>query len=445
MSRLTSVPSSVPSSTPASTLAPLLTAEGWALLSSMDRYKAHDALSLTQRLRRKGYSADLVSAALTQARLRAQAEAKFGNFAHSMIFTQTGLEQATRLPVAAHHARRFAEALEGSGPHRIVDLGCGIGADSLAFASLDLQVTAIDADETAAACATVNLMPFSNAQVHQAEATEVDLNDFDAVWLDPARRQAGDSGTRKLFDPETFSPPLSFASAVAQRGLAMGVKLGPGLPHSAIPEAAETQWTSIEGDLLEATLWFNATARPGVRRSALVLRSVPGEAPEQIPRQLTGVELSSPHPYQPEQQDAPLGPVSGYLYEPDPAVIRAGLVADLARATGAHLFDPHIAYLGSDTELQTPFARGYRVLEVLPYHLKTLKGWLRERNIGILEIKKRGMAVTPEELRRHLLPAPQRSAGQERRQMTLVLTRIGQERYAIAVDPLPATLDPKQR
>lgn len=399
-------------------IAPLLSAEGWELLSAVGPYAEADALAAAERLRKAGHSAELVSAVLTQSRLRNKATAKFGEFAEQMIFTQAGLEQATRLPVAALHAQRFATA----GVSKIADLGCGIGADSLAFATLDLEVTAVELDETTAACATMNLLPFRNARVVQGDAAQFDPDTVDGIWLDPARRDTTSSGTSRIFDPEAFSPPLSFVETLAERGMPVGVKLGPGIPHESIPAGCEAQWVSVDGDLVEVALWFNALARPGIRRSALLLGTA------------RGAELHSPVNFDPATQDAPLGPLEGYLYEPDPAVIRAGLVADLAKQIGAHLIDPQIAYLASAEAVATPFARGYRIIEVKPYNVKALRNWVQSAGIGTLEIKKRGMAVTPEELRKQLLAG--KTKGKAKNSATLVLTRIGTERVAAVVEPL---------
>ncbi|HEV7167135.1 MAG TPA: SAM-dependent methyltransferase [Micrococcaceae bacterium] len=397
-------------------IAPLLTSEGWELLASLGPYRESDALGLNDTLRKAGHSPELVSAVLTQSRLRTRAEAKFGEFARQMLFTQAGLEQATRLNVAAQHAQRFAAA----GIRRVADLGCGIGADSLALASMDVAVTAVELDETTAACATMNLMPFPSAKVIQADATQVDLSGIDGVWLDPARRTTTTSGTTRLFDPEAFSPPLSFAESLASRGLAVGVKMGPGIPHESLPETCEAQWVSVDGDVVEAALWFNALAREGVRRAALVIG----------PR--GSAELTSPVPYDPGGQDVEIGPVEGYLYEPDGAVIRAGLVADLARSLGGHLLDAHIAYICSATLVDTPFARAYRIKQVRPYNVKALKTWVRQNRIGVLDIKKRGTAVTPEDLRKQLLTG----SGKGPNSATLVLTRIGEDRIAVVVEPI---------
>ncbi|MFI7581567.1 SAM-dependent methyltransferase [Kocuria sp. M1N1S27] len=389
----------------ATDIAPLLTAEGSRLLEAAGPYDADDVLGTATRLRAEGHDPRLVSAVLTQMRLRAGARGKFGDFADRMLFTRAGLEQATRLRVAALHARRFADA----GLEHVADLGCGIGADALALASLDRRVTAVELDETTAAVATLNLLPFPEATVLHADAGTLDLSALpggppDGVWLDPARRTTSSSGTRRIFDPEAFSPPLSFVEALAGRGLPVGVKLGPGIPHEAVPAGCEAQWVSDRGDVVEAVLWFNAVARPGVRRAALVL-SGHGSA-----------ELTSPEDHDPAHADAVVGPVGAYLYEPDGAVIRAGLVTDLARQLGARLIHPRIAYLTSDELVRSPLARAYRVREVLPHTVKVLKRWVREHEVGTLEIKKRGTDVTPEELRRRLAPkGPGRA--------TLVVTR----------------------
>jgi hypothetical protein len=411
------------SQAPQDQIAPLLTSEGWELLASLGPYREDEAFELNSTLRKAGHSPELVSAVLTQSRLRTKAEAKFGEFARSMLFTQAGLEQATRLNVAARHAERFAQAEI----RHVADLGCGLGADALALASMDLTVTAVEMDETTAACATVNLIPFPNATVVHSDATAVSLDGIDGVWLDPARRTTSTSGTKRIWDPEAFSPPLSFAESLAATGRAVGVKMGPGMPHDSVPAGCEAQWVSVGGDVTEVSLWFNSVSRPGIRRAALLLG--PQGAAE-----ITSAEDFDGGP------TAPVGPAEGYLYEPDGAVIRAGLVADVALELGGHLLDEHIAYICAPELRDTPFARAYRVLEVMPYNVKALKGWVRDNGITVLDIKKRGMSVTPEEVRKQLLAGNKgghKGGGRgAAKTATLVLTRIGEDRVAISVEPV---------
>lgn len=406
-----------------SQLAILLTTEGWQLLNSVDPSSAgtkEAAYQLNLSLRKAGHPAEVATAVVQQSQLRFKARAKFGPFADSMVFTQAGLEQATRLNIAGLHAKRYTRA----DIKKVADLGCGIGADSLAFASADIDVTAVELDETTAAATTLNLMPWPNARVVNTDAMSFDLDGFDGVWLDPARRTTDTSGTSRIFDPEAFSPPLSFVEKLADRGLAVGVKMGPGLPHTAIPANCEVQWVSVNGDVTEAALWFGPLARPNIRRAALVINEHGAN------------EITSALDFDPDaalRGDVPVGPIPSYVYEPDGAVIRAGLIDELLKTTGGHLLDPHIAYFGTDALVRTPLARAYKVLQVRPYHVKNLRSWVKTEKIGVLDIKKRGMDVTPEELRKVLLAGTGKGA---KNKATLILTRIGDQRVAIEVEPV---------
>ena len=196
------------------------------------------------------------------------------------------------------------------------------------------------------------------------------------------------------------------------------------MPHESVPADCEAQWVSVGGDVTEVTLWFNAVARPGIRRAALVI------GPEGAAEMTSGEEFDA-------GPAAPVGPVEGFLYEPDGAVIRASLVADLALELGGRLVDEHIAYICAPELVDTPFARAYRVLEVMPFNVKGLKAWVRDNGIGVLDIKKRGTSVTPEELRKQLLATGKGTGkGAGKKTATLVLTRIGEERVAVSVEPV---------
>jgi SAM-dependent methyltransferase len=388
-------------------LTALLTPEGLRLLDALPAIESADDVARTvTRLRKDGHSPDLVSAVVTQSRLRARAVAKFGAFADRMLFTRAGLEQATRLPIAARHAGRFRAA----GVGRVADLGCGIGGDALGLAGLGLAVTAVDADEVTAAIAAYNLAPFGDAvTVTHGAAEDADLAGLDAVWLDPARRTAGHSETKRT-SPEDWSPSLDWAFDLATR-LPTGIKLGPGLDRDLIPDELEAQWISADGSTVELVLWSRSLARHGVRRAALVLRG--DEAHE-----LTGAA---------DAPDEPARELGAFLHEPDGAVIRARLIGDVARSLEAGMLDEHIAYLTSDAAVTSPFVSTFRVDEAMPAKIPTINAALRDRGIGRLEIKKRGVDVDPAQFRKKLTL---RGDGEA----TLFLTRVGSRRLAILAD-----------
>ncbi|MGL5859415.1 MAG: THUMP-like domain-containing protein [Angustibacter sp.] len=390
----------------------LLTPPGWALLESLPPYDEAHAMALGERLRAEGHDPTAVLAALTQSQLRVRARAKFGPFADAMLLTEDGLEQATRLSVAAHHARRYVDADR----RRIADLGCGLGADAMAFAGLDRAVLAIDSDELTAAFATVNLRHWADAEVRCHDVTTLDLPAMlepgDGVWLDPGLRPTGTG--RRITDPEAASPPYSFVLDMARRFPATGVKLAPGIARRLLPADAEAQWVSVDGEVVECALWFGPLARDGVQRSALLLRS--GAAHE-----LVG-DGNGPR--------TPVGALDAYLHEPDGAVIRAGLVGAAAGRLGAHLIDPAVAYLTSARPVRSPFVQTYAVEEAMPYHLKALRALLRDRGVGSLTIKKRGGAIDPAQLRRQL-----RLDGDQH--ATIALTRVAGTPHVLLLRPLP--------
>lgn len=396
----------------------LLSAEGWQLLSTIDpsMVSSKDAAwTLNEKLRKEGHDPQVVRAVIAQSELRYKARVKFGPFADSLIFTPAGLEQATRLTIAGLHAQRFTKA----GATHVADLGCGIGTDSIALASAGLKVTAVEKDETTAAATTLNLMPFENATVVHGGAEETDLTGIDGVWLDPARRTDVSGSTRRLFDPEAFSPPLSFVEKLVDSGLDVGVKLGPGLPHEAIPANAESVWISDHGSVIEACLWFGKLKREDVVRAALVIDKDGAH------------ELTSPVAAK-DDPVAEVGELAAHIYEPDGAVIRSHLISSLLETTGGHLLDEHIAYFTHEEQISTPFARGYKVLAVHDYNVKKLRSWVKANGIGTLDIKKRGVDATPEELRKILLTGVPKSA---KNRATLMLARIGEKRVAFEVSP----------
>jgi hypothetical protein len=383
----------------------LLSPEGLRLLDEVGPIDStQDVVRIVSRLRAAGHSGALVAAVLGQARLRAKAAAKFGDFAGRMLFTPDGLEQATRLRVAALHAGRFGEA----GVDVVADLGCGIGADALALAALDLGVIAVERDELTAAVASYNLAPFPSARVELGDAERADLSAVGGVWLDPARRADG----RRLDDPERWSPPLGWALGIA-RERATGIKLAPGLDRDLIPEDCEAQWVSVDREVVELVLWFGGVARPGVGRAALVL----GDA--------GAAELTA----EGDSADAEAGPLGRYLLEPDGSVIRARLIGDLARLVGGTMLDPTIAWISTAERPQTPFGQAFEVVERFPLDVKTLKRELGARDIGVLEVKKRGVDIDPAAFRHRLGLRGSASA-------TLILTRVDGERAAILAERL---------
>lgn len=373
----------------------LLSAEGSALLAELVDVDDLGSMQLATSLRRR-YPPDLVAAALTQAELRRAARAKFTR-ADAMFFTRPGLEQASAEIVARHRAARFP------GDAWMADLCTGIGGDLIALAA-GRDVLAVDIDPVHLRMARLNAAAYGvTAEGRQADVRDVDLAGLDAAFVDPARR----TNTRRL-RPGDSEPPLDWCLAVADAVPAVAVKLAPGLDRAAVPPGWELEFVADRRELKEATAWSPALAT--TTRRATVLPNGDTLLPD-------------------AGGTVPVGEPGAYLLDPNPAVTRAGLVEELARATGTWKIDDQIAFLSADTPVHTPFARTLRVVESAPWKEKLLAARLSALGFGAVDIRRRGLAGNVEDLHRRLrLPGGPKA--------TLVMTRMqGRPWSLICVDP----------
>lgn len=403
----------------------LASLEGRELLRALPPYDEARVLALQTTLRAQGQPPALVAAALTQQRLRLRARAKFGAFADDMLFTPDGLEQSTRVEVAATHAHRFSAASLAT----VHDLGCGIGSDAITLSVLGVTVRAVDLDPVTAAVADANLRPWpdSRARVGRAEDFVPPADpgrDRVGVWLDPARRVRGVADaagrTRRVFRLDQISPSWQVVRQVAAAVPATGAKLSPSFPHDAVPSGCEAQWTSWDRDLVECAVWWGPLVR-ATGRTARVLG--PGRAPVEV-----GPWLAEPDP----PVAGSLADVGPWLYEADPAVSRAGLVGAVTAVTGGREVDAGLGYVLGRERAEVPYARRYAVLEAMPFVVPALRAWLRERGITGLTVKKRGVRLDEDRLRRDLRLG--RGAG-DGEQATVLLTRVGGSPTVLVLGP----------
>jgi SAM-dependent methyltransferase len=467
----------------------LLTKQGRELLDRLagEEVTPDRAMALSESLRAR-YPADLVAAALTQQALRAAARAKFSQAA-AMLFTRAGLEQASSELTARHSAARFA------GVRLVADLCCGIGGNLVALAAAgapdraaygapdraasdsslitdaswqirrkiirdhERRVVGVDADPLAAEFARHNVAvcaPGARAAVVCADVTELPLGGFDAIYIDPARREGRpregrprdgrprdgeqressqrDGGQRESRQRERgprtgerrlragqSRPPLAWCLRLAGTVGLVCIKAAPGIRRDLVPGGWETEFVAVGRDLKEALLWSPGLATSGVTSRATIL---PGG------HSLTGGAGPPARRGERQRPPVPLAAPGTYLLDPSPAVTRAGLVADLAEMLCAWQIDPMIAFLSSDEAVKTPFARTLRVLESAPWHEKAFASKLRALGIGTADIRRRGLAGDVSVIHRRLGLAGPGAA-------TVVLTRVNDRPWGLICAPLP--------
>ncbi|MDA8737284.1 class I SAM-dependent methyltransferase [Aquiluna sp.] len=361
-----------------------------------------DPDALNANLRKAGHAPGVIVEVVNQVALRQKARQKLGPLADSLLLTRQGLEQSSRIDVAKYHARKLSSL--GS----VTDLGCGLGIDSIALAESGSAVVAVEKDEMTAKFASYNLARFPTAEVHRSAAEDFDVG-TEGVFLDPARRDLGASGrSRKLLSPEDFSPSISFAFEQLSR-MPGGVKLSPALPHELVSDKFDATWVSHRGDLVEFSQWSTDPQHFGKRFAVMI----DGETELKF----TGEEF-----------DAEVSSLDEYVYEPDPALIRSHLLGAFALEEGLGLLSQGIAYL-TGSERKSPWLRGYKLLAEMPLDEKAISRYLSERRIGSLEIKKRGVDIDPQLMRKRLKLKGSGAA-------TLIATKVGGARKALVCEPI---------
>ncbi len=379
----------------------LLTNEGQRVLTAALALQptAANLLSCHQRLR-KQYPDDLVILALDTAQGRAKAKGKFTH-AEQMYFTREGLEQSSGECISEYRAKRFA------GFARVGDFCCGIGGDAIGLAA-QTNVVAIDADELRLAMARENLRAYdrlSRAEFLLGDLKTMALPGVQAAFFDPDRRADGQRHIRI----RDYEPNLNALRQRLPSGFPLGVKVAPGVAWNELNEYdAEKEFISVAGELKECVLWFGPLRTTQRRATVLPFGAT-----------LFAEEVAPP--------TEPVAPMA-YLYDPDPAVIRSGLVSNLAEQLQAKPIDAEIAYLTSTALIQTPFARAYAIEEALPFHAKRIGARLKSLHVGPVTITKRGSAVDVDELRRKW-----KLKGSESK--TVILTRVMGQPYALIGKP----------
>lgn len=362
----------------------------------------------------KKYGKENASAVIETAILRERAREKF-SCADKMLFDRAGLEMSSAEIITTHRANRYTQFTT------VADLGCGIGGDAIGLAQ-HAHVTAIDRDPVRLTLTQHNLSVYDRADqltTLQADLTTLDPFAVDALFFDPARR---DERGKRIHSLHKYQPPLTILQRWQDMTTAWGVKVSPAVDLAEVDDSAEIEFISVNGDLREAILWYG-DLRIGAPTTATLLPS--------------GATLSAQPPLTADR--LPLTPPLAYLYEPDPAILRAQLVQPLAIQIGARQIDASIAFLTSDDLIETPFAKRFTVEDWFPFQLKRLRAYLRERRVGRVTIKKRGSPLDVEQLRRQL-----RLKGAKSR--ILILTHVqGQPAAIICAHPSDSNVTKKPR
>lgn len=318
---------------------------------------------------------------VAQLELRERARQKFSN-ADRMLFTRKLLEQATDECSARYKASRFPIGEDS------VDLCCGLGGDLLALADHG-QCVGIDIDPVSALLADANCqrrgVTAGSAQVGDARHLALEAG---VRWhIDPDRRAQG----TKSIQAEFWEPNADALRRLIAQYPNGAIKLAPAtvLPEDFPPEV-ECEWIGQPRSCRQQVAWFGDLSRYPSMHTATVLARSARDAPTSI----TG---------NPNQDVSVAAKLGNFIHEPHAAVLAARLTGALAEILGLQAIIEGIAYLTSDQLIEDDDRLAtFEVVAALPFDIKQVKAALREREMGRLEIKHRGLKLDPVLLQKRL-------------------------------------------
>lgn len=353
-------------------------------------YQKYQSFS-DQELDRLILSSEISPTLATQIKNRRRAAKRFSRAAE-LFFTSSGLEQASSEAVAACIAARAAKF------PKIVDLGCGLGFNSIFLAAAGASVFAVERDWERLYLARANAKVYQVAEKIKflaGDFLEPSFADFyknnfsasdsvPAFFLDPARNLVSGVKTRSLLNSqpnlfELLPQILEFTEKVA-------VKISPAFDYrelEQLPGDPEVEVISENGICKVTMLWFGAFKE--TKRRATVLKA--GQKIFSLSSGPESLAFSLP---------------TGYLYLPDKALARAQLTLTFAAAYDLKPISPTNPLLSSADFKNVPASRYFKIISQGRFSLKSLKRLLKEEKLERAELVVKGIKISAEELRTRL-------------------------------------------
>lgn len=331
-------------------------------------------LNLQKQLR-ENYTQDMVRAALTLSELRSRGQAKFSQ-ADQMWFDRKSLEQATPELVSQHKAQRFSGT--------VYDFCCGMGGDLISLAKQS-SVIGIDLEPLLCQFALWNSEVYGVSEsVSVLNSSIEDVQDRQGrLHIDPDRRPHSGG---KVIRIEDYLPGLETLQELIQQFQGGAIKLSPASNFTGKFPETETELISLSGECKEATIWFGDLAGDQKYRATCISKE-------------GHIESIAGHPM---DAFANLTAAGHYIYDPDPAVVRSGLLDVVADQFALSRLDSEEEYLTSTDKVESPFFRRFKILAELSNNDREIRKYFRAASFGQLEIKCRRVPVAIESLRRKL-------------------------------------------
>ncbi len=283
------------------------------------------------------------------------------------------LEQCSSEATAKYKASILPSTVE-----RIADLTGGLGVDFAFLAAGKTKALYVERREDLAQIALENFIALglTQAEVLQGDGPSKLNEDFDLLYLDPARRDAKGGKVVALSDCEPDIEAIK--SSLFMKAQLLLIKLSPmldiALALKQLPETTEVHVVSVDGECKE--LLFLMASETSVQEPRIYCVNLRSNGSSQIFSFTKSEEQSAVC----RLADAP----QKYLYEPNASLLKAGAFSILTQAYDLYKLHPNSHLYTSETLVEDFPGRVFTIDSVFPVHPKDLRthlGNLTQANI----------------------------------------------------------------
>ncbi|NLT49935.1 MAG: class I SAM-dependent methyltransferase [Ignavibacteria bacterium] len=329
-----------------------------------------------------------IRAIAEQIKLKQKASEKFPELSKTdIIFEQKLFEQASS-EYASEYKKEITSGLKG------LDLTGGMGIDSFYISQKFKEFYYCEKDELAAGIFSYNCekLNISNIEIFNGDSIgfleNFEDNYFDLIYADPDRRTGGiRSVDIKFCSPDILGNMDLFKKKCSQ----MLIKLSPAFDLAEcmriFPDITQFIVVSIKNECKEVLVKLDFKNSDKKTVKAVIIN----EKEKKEFKKETGKKYSK------------IISASGkYFYEPDPAIIKAGLTDKIADGYRMNYLNNETDYLSSDIFEESFPGRKFTVIHSGNFKQDIIKKYLELNGIKKANIARRAFPMTPEEIKKKL-------------------------------------------